>query len=329
MKMKTLPESDNRTMLLTDRIHRNMFESILRGEFLPGQKFLTEQEAIDRYHASRITIRRAFALLEKDRIITRKTKTGSVVNNSFSASGGELHCIAAVVPLASHFVRTFLSTLCSEAAKRNIITVLEPAADGKAQNEALIRLVTHGLRDIVLWGADRDLDLDLCLRLRILGVNMTFFDQIAPGGIADYVCLDNQEAIRTLLDKAAECGIKNIFFSDPDQRDVDTNKERKEFCRKECGKRNWNFSSVLPDTLPPESAIFAVNDEAAEKMLDRGVPVFSIDGLENSRRSGIISYRQPMNELAVKCFHSLQQQRKLGSKWQARQYRLKNEEPFG
>jgi hypothetical protein len=36
-----------------------------------------------------------------------------------------------------------------------------------------------------------------------------------------------------------------------------------------------------------------------------------------------------MNELAVKCFHSLQQQRKLGSKWQARQYRLKNEEPFG
>lgn len=315
-------------MLLTDRIYQDMFESILRGEFLPGQKFLTEQEAVEKYQASRITVRRAFALLENSHIISRKQKVGSVVNTSFAASGGELECIAAVVPLASHFVRSFLSSLCNEAAERNIITVLEPAATGKEQNKALIRLVLHGLRDIIVWGADRDLDMDLCLRLRILGVNLTFFDQINPGGIADYVCLDNQAAIHSLMDKAAGCGIKNIFFYDPDEPDVDTNKERKEFCRRECGKRNWNFSSGLPDTFPPDSAIFAVNDEDAKKALDRGVQLFSIDGLDDSRRHGIISYRQPMNELACKCFYSLRQQRKLGSKWQARQYRLENEDPF-
>ena len=44
--------------------------------------------------------------------------------------------------------------------------------------------------------------MDLCLRLRILGVNLTFFDQIDPGKIADYVCLDNHDAVIALLDQA-------------------------------------------------------------------------------------------------------------------------------
>ena len=315
-------------MLLTDRIYQDMFESILQGEFLPGQKFMTEQEAVEKYHASRITVRRAFALLENSHIISRKTKVGSVVNTSFAASGGELECIAAVVPLASHFVRSFLSSLCNEAAGRNIITVLEPAATGKEQNKALIRLVLHGLRDIIVWGADRDLDMDLCLRLRILGVNLTFFDQINPGGIADYVCLDNHAAVTALLDQAELMNIKNIYFADPGNSDVDTNRERLDSCRSECARRKWNFFSTLPDKFNPDSAIFAINDEIAMPLVGLQVPIFSIDGLENCRQHGVTSYRQPMKELARKCFYSLQQQRKLGSKWQPRQYRLQNEEPF-
>ena len=137
-------------MLLTDRVYHDMFEAILRGRVLPGQKFLTEQEAIDLYHVSRITVRRAFAMLEAKHVIRRRQKVGSIVNTAFAASDGALECIAAVVPLKSRFVRSFLAALCGEAASRNIITVLEPAASGAAQNEALIRLVLHGIRDIVL-----------------------------------------------------------------------------------------------------------------------------------------------------------------------------------
>ena len=317
-------------MLLTDRIYHQMFETILRGEFLPGRRFLTEQEAMERYQASRVTIRRAFAMLEENRVISRRQKVGSIVNTAFAASGGELNCIAAVVPLKSRFVRSFLDTLCSEAAARDIITVLEPAADGAAQNEALIRLVLHGVRDIVIWGGDRKVDLDLCLRLRILGVNLTFFDQISPGGIADYVCLDNQDAMTALLNKAAEAGVRNIFLTAvrPQDMDVDTGRERLACCRRECVRRGWNFSTVLPETFPPESAIVAINDETALQMAGRGVPVFSIDGQEAARALGIVSYRQPMRELAQMCFRSLQRQRKLGGKWKAGQYRLKNEDPF-
>ena len=305
-----------------------MFESILRGEFLPGQKFLTEQEAIDRYSASRITIRRALAMLDSNHVISRKQKVGTIVNSSFAASGGTLTGIAALVPLGSHFVRSFLTTLCGEAAQRNIITALEPAATGQEQNEALIRLVLNGIKDIVVWGADRQLDLDLCLRLRILGVNLTFFDQIDPGGIADYVCLDNQAAIKALLDRADIMGVKNIFYIDWDKLDIDTSKERHSCCRNECARRKWNFSSELPNTFPPDSALMAVNDDAALQVTGYNLPVFSIDGSENSRRKGIISYRQPMQDLAACCFRSLLQQRKLGSKWHARQYRFQAEDPW-
>ena len=315
-------------MLLTDRIYHDMFELILRGEFQPGEKFLTEQEAIERYKASRVTVRRAFAMLEENRVISRKQKVGSVVNSSFSAFEGNLKTIAAVVPLYSHFVRSFLATLCCEASKRNVITILEPAATGKAQNEALTRLVLHGVRDIVIWGADRGLNMDLCLRLRILGVNLTFFDQIDPGEIADYVCLDNYAAINDLLDKAAEINVKNIFYAIYEGGCIDTERERFEACREICKQRNWNFSTTLPESFPPDSAIVTVNDENAMKVVNYNVPVFSIDGLDQCRKLGVTSYRQPMDELAKSCFESLLRQRKLGSNWHARQYRLRHEDPF-
>lgn len=315
-------------MLLTDHIYQDMFESILRGEFPPGGKFLTEQESMDRYQASRVTVRRVFAMLEKEHVIHRRPKIGTTVSSSFAATSGELKSIAAVVPLKSHFVRSFLNTLCEDASGRDIITVLEPAVSGEKQNDALIRLVLHGLRDIIIWGIDRDLDMELCLRLRILGVNLTFFDQIDPGDIADYVCLDNHDAIISLLDQAGKHGVRNFFFADSENPDVDSNQERCRFCRDECQSRGWSFSGTLPKKFPPKSAIMAVNDEVALKMLGYHLPVFSIDGQEESRKQGIISYRQPMKELAQTCFHSLLQQRKLGAQWKARQYRLKNKVPF-
>ena len=315
-------------MLLTNRIYQDMFGAILRGEFPPGGKFLTEQDAMERYQASRVTVRRAFAMLEEEHVIQRRPKTGTTVSSSFAATSGELKSIAAVVPLKSHFVRSFLNTLCEEAAERDIVTVLEPAASGEKQNKALTRLVMHGVRDIIVWGIDRDLDMDLCLRLRILGVNLTFFDQIDPGKIADYVCLDNHDAVIALLDQAEKRGVRNFFFADSENPDVDSNQERYRFCRAECARRGWSFSGTLPEKFPPESAIMAVNDDVALQMLDCHLPVFSIDGREESRKRGIVSYRQPMKELAQTCFHALLRQRKLGTQWQARRYRLKNKAPF-
>ena len=312
-------------MLLTDRIYHKLFEEILKGIFVPGERFLTEQEAMDRFKASRITVRRAFARLEENNIILRRRKIGTIVNSSFAAAQGELRAIGALIPTSDPFARSFLESLCREAAEQDVITVLEPVNSGSGQNEAVIRLASHGVRDIVVWGVDRSIDSNLFLRLRILGVNLVFFDRINPGDIADYVCLDNAAAIRTLLDEAQKRGVRRIFFADHSKLDIDTNNERCRVCQKECAKRNIFCGLELPAEFPPDSAVLAVNAPTAMAFHDLNVPLFSIDSLPGEKNSSAVYIRQPMEKMAVACFQSLRDQRKLGARWKAREFRISGE----
>lgn len=312
-------------MLLTDQIYHKLFEEILKGVFVPGERFLTEQETMERFGASRITVRRAFARLEENNIILRRRKLGTVVNNTFAAAKGELRTIGALLPTSDPFARSFLESLCKEAAEQDVITVLEPVDSGSGQNEAVIRLASHGVRDIVVWGMDRSVDSSLFLRLRILGVNLVFFDRINPGDIADYVCLDNESAVKTLLDQAQKQGIKHLFFADTAWLDVDTNKERCRFFQKECVKRNISGGLELPAEFPPNSGILAVNVATALALLDRNVPLFVIDALPENCRGAGVCIKQPMEKMAAACFHSLREQRRLGSRWRAKEFRISGE----
>lgn len=315
-------------MQLTEQIYQALFQAVLTGEFQPGQRFLTEQEAMERFQASRITIRRAFARLEESHIISRKPKVGGIVNSTFAAAGA-LQTVGMLVPLDDPFARSFLHTFYREAARRDVITALEPAATGAEQNRAVMRLVLHGVRDLVVWGIDRELDFNLFLRLRILGVNLVFFDRIHPGKIADYVGLDNEAAVRLLIRRAAAEKIRHIFFADPCALDIDTSRERREFCRKACAAHQIDFTEGVPAPLPPGSAIFAVNDPAALRYLHCGVPLFSIDGTPEAQAAGIVSCRQPMDKLAKACFQALRNQRKQGETWVAHDHRIAPEEPKG
>jgi len=76
------------------------------------------------------------------------------------------------------------------------------------QAVAQIALATtaRGVKDLIIWGADRSFDFRVFERLRILGANMTFFDQVVPGPFADYVGLDNRAALEALIGQAAADG---------------------------------------------------------------------------------------------------------------------------
>ena len=36
-------------MQLTEEIYQSLFQAVMKGEFRPGQRFLTEQEAMERF----------------------------------------------------------------------------------------------------------------------------------------------------------------------------------------------------------------------------------------------------------------------------------------
>lgn len=310
-------------MQLTEKIRQTLFKAILEGEFTPGGHFPTEQQSMERFGASRITVRRAYALLEAANIIVRQRKLGTIVNADFGAARGTLGTLGVIVPLGSAFSRDFLETVCAEAAAHDVLTVLEPTgAGGVAQSEAAFRLAAHGIRDIVVWGMDRSLDSELFLRMRVLGVNLVFFDRIKPGNFADYVALDNRAAIACLVQVAVADGARRIFFVDTTGLAIDSNAERHAFCQEECARRALTFADRLPERFPTHSAVLAVNDAEALRVAGCGVPVYSIDGTTEALAAGIVSYRQPMKKMAEACLHVLQEQRRRGKKWQAGDYRF-------
>src|SRR4030042_217823 len=69
----------NRGISLYYQLENILREKINSGEYGPGDLFPTEEQLIDLYKISRITVRQALAALEMDGLITRKRGKGSFV----------------------------------------------------------------------------------------------------------------------------------------------------------------------------------------------------------------------------------------------------------
>jgi len=321
--------------LLNDRIREQLIADILTGRFAPGGRFPTEQETAERFNASRVTVRSAYGALEQAGIIIRRKRSGTTVADTFNNVGEEIRTVAAVVPLRDPFARVFLETFCSEAAERNAMVLLEPdSSDGNAQNRAIFRLAANGVRNLVVWGLDRRLDFELVTRLRVLGVSLIFFDRILPGSVADYVGLDNRDAIRALLEAARADGFDRFAYFDT-ALDVDSNRERRKAFLEFSGEPE---SSVVEISSPQDiakffraeerKAVLCVNDPlalTAAPLLPSGCRLYSVDGTAEALAAGIVSYRQPMRKMAAACFSALEKQRRSGANWKAGERRFPGE----
>ena len=330
-------------MYLTEQIHQQLFHEILEGKYRPGERMPTEMETAERFQASRVTVRRAYAILEKSGIIVRRKRSGTIVSSNYTGSTETITAIAAIVPLKDEFPRDFLKTLCAAAARENILTVIEPGTEnGVELSNTVVRLVSAGIRNIVIWGLDNFYDAELFGRLRVLGVNMVFFDQIRPSGkFADYVGLNNRAAVHTIMEDAAAKGFTNYIFAGIGNPSLDTNRERRNTFVAECEKRGFDYSFFeFPWTSKAEpgllrafrkqilssggkTAVVCVNDVVALLAVDEmpeGVPLYSIDGKKEAVSRGVISYYQPMVQMAECCLNALKQQCSKGEEWQASEY---------
>lgn len=335
-------------MQLTEKIHKTLFEEILAGKYSPGSRMPTEFETAERFNACRVTVRRAYAILEEDGVIVRKKRCGTIVSSNYIGSTSPITSIAAVMPLADNFARVFLETLCKEAAKENILTIIEPdAGSGKTLSDTVSRLASAGVRNMIIWAADNFYDTELFRRLRVLGINLVFFDRIKPEDLfADYVGLDNQHAVTLLVNEALRRGVKHLIYGGAGDLDFYTNKERRkaftDICRKngishefiEFSREEAPSPQLLENCFQAlqahqgQAALLCVNDAIALKALPgvpENTPVFSIDGTSEALERGIISIAQPMQEMAKQCLAALNNQRARGAKWNAKEYRLQGE----
>ncbi|MDP2969637.1 MAG: GntR family transcriptional regulator [Deltaproteobacteria bacterium] len=69
----------NRSIPLYYQVETILREKISSGEYQPGDPFPTEDQLVQSYQVSRVTVRQALASIEKDGLISRKRGKGSVV----------------------------------------------------------------------------------------------------------------------------------------------------------------------------------------------------------------------------------------------------------
>ncbi|MBQ9775466.1 MAG: GntR family transcriptional regulator [Lentisphaeria bacterium] len=332
---------------LTTELEETLMREIMLGIHTPGGTFPSELESVKRFQVSRVTVRRAYAKLEEKGILIRNRRCNTVVNDRLFATAEPISMVGALLPLQQTFSNRFLACLNDEAAAEKALIVLAPPfASGRELELAAMDMVLHGVRNLVVWCGDHEVDMQIFRRLRLLGINLVFFDLVNPGEVADFVSLDNRHAVESLLEKALQDGFRKFAFLNTADLRADSNLERENVFENFCRERKLEFSihtlpwkKMLADGAaeecrtvyqavpePDKTAFFCVNQFVARSVCNAvggqgNYYMISIPEDEVLPRSRCVI--QPISEMAKECFQSLRRQQNAGRRWKAAEVRLK------
>ncbi len=330
----------------TEKVRQKVILEILDGKYSPGDKLPTERDMAVITKTSRITVRRAYEQLENTGVIERKPKLGTRVAESFKGNQQEIETVGVITTLRDQFSRDFIEGVHEACSENDALVTLAIAETVSEQNKMALKLVAKGIRNIIVWGFDKSLDFKVFERVRALGINIVFFDRIIPGPFADFVGLDNKDAMKVIFDDAIKNGIDNFIYADVSGLNVDSNDERLKCFIQECKEGEFEYSKLaIPwqteDNLEPfnicreffkkheckkTTALVCLNDIVALSIFDtcpKKIKIYSIDGSSKAVNAGIISYLQPIRKMAVAAVKALERQQKTGEKWKAKKIRFK------
>ncbi len=315
----------------TDSIRTKIFKAILYGDFAPGDKLPTEREMAEHTATSRVTVRRAYEQLEDAGILQREQGRGTFVTTHSGGnptSGGQ---IALLTSISDPFALEFIRSVEKELIAADLLLILRLTDETpEKEEEAAVDLVGKGVTNLIIWPSGNAFPAKTFERLRVLGANMVFFDRMLPGTYADYVGLDNDNAMAQLFAYAAKRGLQHPVFVTHSDLIADSDKLRAQAFRKFCpeGKvialPRESQLNAIPDDIAPDSTVFCVNDAMAVKLRPflKKQLLLGIDGLPDTE---VVSCKQPMAAMARATVATLLRQQKLGAKWKATRKFFKGE----
>ena len=320
----------------TESVRERVFDAILRGEYGPGDRIPPERDMADITRTSRVTVRRAYAALERSGILARKRGSGAYISSEPRARREAPTAVAVLASLRDAFAVEFIEAMERALAERGVFLVLRLTdQDAAKESRAAMDLVALGVRDLVVWASGGSYDADVFARLRILGANMVFFDRMMPGEFADYVGLDNRHAVTCLVDRAISEGASRLVFVSHVGLGADSDRLREEAFAAACERRGvrgtiervpWGArasEAVARNarrwTEERDVAVIGVNDEVAAlvKRARPRVAVYGIDGLPDAAACGVVSVTQPMRAMAETAAKLLIAQHQRGARWRA------------
>lgn len=180
------------------------------GEFPPGEPLPSERQLAEALGVSRLTLRKAFALLGEQRAVIRRPGIGT-----FAGPGARTATATTVLyagETRSHFYETFYLALCAEAQDRGLaITALAPG-DGAVAQDRLISLARAHRRLICMedaWARLQPLLRDDVHVTRVSGFNS--FRGLAPDERAGYLIgSDQYRAVKLAVEHLVQLGHRRI-----------------------------------------------------------------------------------------------------------------------
>ncbi len=341
---------DNNRLYMS--LKNKICEKIYRGIYQDGENIPPERTLADNLEVSRVTVRKALDLLEKDGILERVQGSGNIVRLHETGYEGNMDIIALLAPAQNPFFSTFIDYFQRNAENNDSLVLFKQNPRNERIEDSLFKLFQKNIRNAVIWLEDMQLDVEYIRRLRGLGMNMVFFDMALPTPYADCVLLDNGAAISALYAYLQQKGARNIRYVGWDNFNLTSVRERESgFAELDAHHSNpfhvsWSNKNILPSLMETFAKRLFTNRLISEKEYPDGIIcgdgeigialkksflasgiddilLASIDDFPESSTLSLSVYMQAFDQLAQKVYECLMAQNTATEKWRASIYPIK------
>ena len=330
-------------------VKNKICEMIYHEVYKDGENIPSERDLAQHLQVSRVTVRKALDLLEKDGIIQRVQGSGTKISLKQTGYKGTMDIIALLAPPQNPFFATFIDYFQQIAGENDSLVLFMQNPKDKKIEDSLFKLFQKNIRNVVIWLDDLKLDIEAIRRLRGLGMNIVFFDRTVVSPYADCVLLDNRDAVTMLYHYLHQKGINRVLYAGWDDLSLSSVKERQEHFLQisrngdhlyhipwNDKKHILNYITQMAEKIKNQEikaeGIIAGDGEigiAIKKVLKdsnlQSVETVTIDDFPQAKELRLSAYKQPFTELAKKVHECLLLQNKYPKKWKASVYKIKGE----
>ena len=325
-------------------VKNRICDAIFNGTYKEGERIPAERILAEELDVSRVTLRKALALLEEDNLIVREVGSGTRICFHNYGTAGSMDMIVLIAPAKNPFFSEFIAHFQMYAEQKGSMLLYVEKPHRESLESCLYRLYKRGLQNVAVWLEDLPVDIEKLKRLRALGMNMVFFDTDKGIPYADCVALDNNRAICEIYQKLRESGYTNIGYAGWDRSDIysiggrekaylEISGKKEIFLRLpwECRNSSSNFvlqrlnafKGELPQAIICGDRESGMVVSSAAGRLKLQMQIASVDDFPEARKRHVITYVQNLKECVRQIYECLQEQNQKGIHWVSDVY-LKN-----
>ena len=191
-------------------------------------KLPTEAKVGEEIGVSRITVRKAYALLEEQQLIIRAKRGGTRINNLLSrdevlsillSSGcipdlvpDKPKTIAVILPLiGSYHVTSILAAIIDSHTVETII-IDASAMSLQKEQELIDKYIAMNVDGIILYPVDNEIYNPTILQLSTAKFPLILVDRLLPGLTLPYISSDHENMVRQATKHLLDIGHKHILY---------------------------------------------------------------------------------------------------------------------